>query len=82
MLQVSFIAYSTAGAFLNLASFDLYWQYVVFTVILRQLVAKHLVDHPEPGTVPAQADTSQGMVNTPNSQTSRGGASGHLIQRR
>jgi len=40
MLQLSFIAYYSAGAFLSLSYYDLYWQLVANSVILHTLVAK------------------------------------------
>jgi len=40
MTQLSFIAYCTAGAFLSLPYYDLYWQLVANSVILHTLVVK------------------------------------------
>jgi cytochrome b561 len=40
MLQLSFVAYCTAGAFLSLSYYDLYWQLVANSVILHTLVLK------------------------------------------
>ena len=42
MLQVSLFGYAAAGAFLNLAFFDLYYHLVVITVITRELVKAEL----------------------------------------
>lgn len=42
MLQVSMIAYLSAGAFLGLASFDLFYQIVAILVLAKFFVARHL----------------------------------------
>jgi hypothetical protein len=40
MLQVSFIGYAAAGAFLGLAYFDYYYDLIAVAVIASQLVAR------------------------------------------
>jgi len=42
MLQVSLVGYAAGGAFLNLGTFDLYYQLVVLVVITRLLVKRAL----------------------------------------
>ena len=42
MLQVSLVGYAVGGAFLNLGTFDLYYQLVVLVVITRLLVRRAL----------------------------------------
>ncbi len=42
MLQVSIVGYATAGAFLTIATFDLYYHLVAMTVILRVMVDRKL----------------------------------------
>lgn len=42
MLQVSLIGYATAGAFLNLGFFDLYYTLVAVIVVLRHVVGEEL----------------------------------------
>ncbi|WP_136679335.1 putative O-glycosylation ligase, exosortase A system-associated [Neptunomonas sp. XY-337] len=51
MLQVSFIAYFTGGAFLSLSYFDLPWHLIVITLLLRQFVEKVVREDPtsQPG---------------------------------
>lgn len=44
MLQVSVVGYAAAGAFLNLATFDLYYHIIAITVILRVMVEKLLAE--------------------------------------
>jgi probable O-glycosylation ligase (exosortase A-associated) len=48
MLQLSLIAYMTAGAFLSLTYYDLYWQLVATSVILNTLVKKGQAEKIEP----------------------------------
>lgn len=43
MLQLSLISYSSAGAFLSLPYYDLYWQIIACTVILNTLMKGELV---------------------------------------
>ena len=40
MIQVSFIAYMSGGAFLSLSYFDLPWHLIAITVICRELIMK------------------------------------------
>lgn len=51
MLQVSFIAYFTGGAFLSLSYFDLPWHLIVITLLLKQFVEKVVREDPtsQPG---------------------------------
>lgn len=42
MLQVGMVGYATAGAFVNLATFDLYYTYIAIMVLLRLEVQKVL----------------------------------------
>lgn len=42
MLQVSIVGYASAGAFLTIATFDLYYHLVAMTAILRVMVDKQL----------------------------------------
>ncbi|RMF08983.1 MAG: putative O-glycosylation ligase, exosortase A system-associated [Alphaproteobacteria bacterium] len=42
MLQVSIVGYASAGAFLTIATFDLYYHLVAITAILRVMVDKQL----------------------------------------
>jgi hypothetical protein len=42
MVQVSLAAYAVAGLFLNLATFDLFYQLVAIVVIAHALVRKSL----------------------------------------
>ena len=84
LLELALIGFASAGAFLNLALFDLYWALVAMTIILRVFVREAL-RQPEP------ADQ---LVVTPAPQPQRpfgtnplplpgrgagGGMSGHLI---
>jgi O-antigen ligase len=41
MLQLSFIAFFVAGAFLSLPYYDLFWQLVAISVIINTLVTNH-----------------------------------------
>ncbi|CAG1022156.1 hypothetical protein MTYM_01524 [Methylococcales bacterium] len=43
MIQLSLIAYFSAGAFLSLAYYDLYWQLIGIAVILKTVVEKALL---------------------------------------
>lgn len=49
MSQVSMIGYATAGAFLNLAFYDLYYLILAFAVIVRTLVAQVRSEGPARG---------------------------------
>ena len=50
MTQVSFIGMCTAGAFQNLAFFDLVWHIISITVVLRLIVQRELVKGPAENT--------------------------------
>ena len=50
MLQVSFVAYATAGAFLGLATFDLYYALIALVLATNDLLARTLVIAPAPQT--------------------------------
>lgn len=52
MVQVSFIAYFTAGAFLGLAYFDLYYNIVVVVIAMKVMLRKHGVMVPKPWAIP------------------------------
>ena len=52
MLQVSLLAFAAGGAFLQKATFDLYYHMIALTVIAEWLVMKALKE-PEPDEVPA-----------------------------
>lgn len=54
-MQLSFIAYFSAGAFLSLAYYDLYWQLVAIVVILNTLVTS-------PKSLPASS-SAQAQAN-------------------
>ncbi len=57
MLQLSLISYLTAGAFLSLSYYDLYWQLIATTVILNSLISapsEQAMEAESPGTVPEQ----------------------------
>ncbi|HSH30129.1 MAG TPA: putative O-glycosylation ligase, exosortase A system-associated [Thiohalobacter sp.] len=47
MIQVSLAGYASAGAFLGLAYFDLYYHLVAMVVILRVLVRRQLTEAPQ-----------------------------------
>ncbi len=47
MLQVSFIAYFTGGAFLSLSYFDLPWHLVSFVILLESFISHKIVPEPK-----------------------------------
>lgn len=57
MIQVSLAGYASAGAFLGLAYFDLYYHLIAMIIILRVLVRRQLAEAPEAET---QTDTAAG----------------------
>ncbi|MAT66073.1 MAG: putative O-glycosylation ligase, exosortase A system-associated [Gammaproteobacteria bacterium] len=57
MIQVSLAGYASAGAFLGLAYFDLYYHLIAMIIILRVLVRRQLAEAPEAET---QTDTAGG----------------------
>lgn len=96
MLQVSIVGYATAGAFLNLATFDLYYHVLAIIVQTRLCVARALSSDAPPlrygaATASDPADTPpdevmDGAPASPEGATSParqklGGASGFLIQK-
>lgn len=46
-LQLSLVGYAITGAFLSLATFDLFYHVVAMTAILQIIVNKHLADPTE-----------------------------------
>ena len=55
MVQISVAAFMVAGAFYNLAYFDLLYFFVAVTIILKQLVADRLVSVPVEAPAPGEA---------------------------
>ena len=55
MIQISLVAYLVAGAFYNLASFDLVYFLIGITIILRALVADELASPPTHEAPPSRA---------------------------
>ncbi len=51
MLQVSIVGYAVAGAFLNLATFDLYYTLLAVILLARQQVERKLAEEPAADTV-------------------------------
>lgn len=69
MTFVSIAGYATAGAFLSLATFDLYYLLIGVTVMLHQIVQEALKEQPlaaagEPATAPATWSTTGASVRT------------------
>lgn len=52
MVQVSFVAYFTAGAFLGLAYFDLYYNIVVVVIAMKVMLRNHGIMAPKPWAAP------------------------------
>lgn len=93
MLQVSLVGYAAAGAFLNLATFDLFYHVLTLIVATRLIVAYQiktvapqgsLKGHdPEKDEIKEVDPGTLGEENLPASKgADLGGASGYLIKRR
>jgi len=57
MIQVGLVGYATAGAFVNLATFDLYYAYIAILVVLERLVNEQIAAADRPATEPAPGET-------------------------
>lgn len=93
MMQVSLVGYATAGAFLNLATFDLYY-HVLAIIVMTRVIAGQEIAKGVPMAVETSADEGdtadtgesqperRGRGQPVTGQLSPGGASGFLIKRR
>jgi len=88
MMQVSLVGYATAGVFLNVATFDLYYHALAIIVVARCIVREELAqvaarpnvtaDHDQTGEAAPTGEGASGQ----RPQQALGGASGYLIKRR
>lgn len=89
MTQVSLVGYATAGVFLNVATFDLYYHVLAIIVVTRWMVGQELAK--ERTTMPDAADSDvanpdpaapgNAAKNTDRQHPALGGSSGYLIKR-
>jgi len=54
MLQVSLIAYAVSGAFLELASFDLYYHVIALAILLKRMMREKVRASQEEASTPRQ----------------------------
>lgn len=78
MLQVSLIGYSTAGTFLNLSTFDLYWLFIGIAAISSRIVRDTLA---EAGEEPPAAEAPAAPASAAPAMAT-GGVSGFLVKQR
>lgn len=62
MLQVSLMAYATAGAFLSLAKFDFAYHICVMALVLQQMAEARAAGQPQPAPQTMQARLSYGTT--------------------
>jgi len=90
MMQVSLVGYATAGVFLNVATFDLYYHALAIIVVARWLVGNEIAKGRATQSTATSAGHPDSAEQTPSDvpapgdrpQQALGGASGYLIKRR
>jgi probable O-glycosylation ligase (exosortase A-associated) len=71
MVQVSMIAYATAGAFLGLAYFDYYYNLVVIIVVGQAILKRHLLHSAATSNVAGLEGSPNGGIGVPHTEAAR-----------
>lgn len=82
MSQVSLIGFASAGAFLNLSTFDFYWLVVAYALMVRRVALQELAkDKMEPAASARERADEAPALGGAEPVPVGGGASGFLIKR-
>jgi probable O-glycosylation ligase (exosortase A-associated) len=71
VVQVSMLAYATAGAFLGMAYFDYYYNLVLIIIVGRVILERHLAERSPAGRKVGEVSPPNGMSRIPSTRAAR-----------